>query len=35
MNGDKQREWNRKIPDELHLLELYNKTTFTLENTGK
>lgn len=34
MNGDKQREWNRKIPDELHLLELYSQTTFTLKIPG-
>ena len=30
MNGEKQREWNKKIMDEIQALSLYKNTTFTL-----
>ena len=30
MNGDKQREWNKKVMDEIHALSLYKNTTFTV-----
>ncbi|MBK7669141.1 MAG: DUF922 domain-containing protein [Sphingobacteriaceae bacterium] len=30
MNGDKQREWNKKIPIEIKALSLYKNSTFTV-----
>lgn len=30
MNGDKQREWNKKIMDGIQALSLYKNTTFTV-----
>lgn len=30
MNGEKQREWNKKIMDEIASLSLYKNTTFTV-----
>lgn len=33
MNGDKQREWNRKIAEEIALLDMFEQNTFTLRIT--